>query len=106
MPVISIKGTTGVVKSRREGANVIVEKQIDAIITEKHVGIGKRLIGKHRPILTLSAEDVKGFDANTEAKLRAASQYMNDQTNKYGAALEKKHKEEVKKMTQRVKAVA
>ncbi len=63
MPTISIKGTTGTVKSRRQGANVIVEKTIEkGVITEAHKGTGKRIRGKQAAIISLSAEDAKGFE--------------------------------------------
>jgi hypothetical protein len=73
MPTLSIKGATGTVKTRREGGNVVVEKTIDkAVLIETHKGDGKRVKGKQTPgkPITLSAEDVKGFENNTEARIR------------------------------------
>ena len=62
MPTLSIKGATGTVKTRREGANVVVEKTIDkAVLVETHKGDGKRVNGKQAPgkPITLSAAEVK-----------------------------------------------
>ena len=120
MPAISIKGTTGNVKSRREGGDIIVEKTIDkGVITETHKGEGRRVKGKQKPreVITLSAADVKGIEKDTEEKIQAALkagkettkrqlQLMNTETNKYGEMLEKKHKAAAKKMTAKVKTIA
>ncbi len=117
MPAISIKGTTGNVKSRREGGDIIVEKTIEkAVVTETHQGEGKRVKGKQKPreLITLSVADVKGFEKDTAEKIKEAVkdgkeatkkqlQLMNTQTNEYGEKLEKKHKAAVKKMTIKVK---
>ena len=106
MPAISIKGTTGTVKSRRDGANIIVEKTIEkGVITETHKGTGKRIRGKQAAVITLSAEDAKGFENATAEVLQDAYRGMNVMTNKFGATLEAKHTATMKKMTQRVKTM-
>jgi hypothetical protein len=113
MPAITLKGTTGTIKSRQEGSNVVVEKTIDkAVITETHKGEGKRVKGKQAPgkPITLTAAEVKGFGNNTETRIKEAVKVgkeenkkaiaaLNEMANQYGATLEKKHQEESKKMT-------
>jgi hypothetical protein len=116
MPTLSIKGATGTVRTRREGSNVVVEKTIDkAILIETHKGDGKRARGKQAPgkPITLSATEVKGFENNTEARIREALSAgteenkktiaaINAQANRFGAMLEKKHEAETETMKKKV----
>ena len=112
MPAITLKGATGDVKTRREGSNVIVEKTIDkAVLVETHKAGGKRVTGKQTPgkPVTLTAADLKGFETDTQARIKEAVKvgreenkkaisWLNEQANQYGATLEKKHQAETKKM--------
>ncbi len=124
MPTLSIKGATGTVKTRREGGNVVVEKTIDkAVLVETHKAGGKRVTGKQTPgkPVTLTAADLKGFETDTQARIKEevkvgreentkAIEWLNEQANQYGATLEKKlaaeekkHKAETKKTAARMK---
>ena len=124
MPAITLKGATGTVKTRREGSNVIVEKTIDkAVLVETHKAGGKRVTGKQTPgkPVTLTAADLKGFETDTQARIKEAVKvgkeenkkaisWLNEQANQYGATLEKKldaetkkHKAETKKTAARMK---
>ena len=124
MPAITLKGATGDVKTRREGNTVIVEKTIDkAVLVETHKAGGKRVTGKQTPgkPVTLTAADLKGFEADTQARIKEAVKvgreenkkailWLNEQANQYGATLEKKlaaeekkHKAETKKTAARMK---
>jgi hypothetical protein len=113
MPTITLKGTTGTTKSRREGRDIVIEKTIDrAVITEIHKGDGKRVKGKQAPgkPITLSAAEMEGFENNIQERIREALREdkeetkktvagINEQANRFGATLEKKHQTEAKKMT-------
>ena len=124
MPTLSIKGATGTVKTRREGSNVVVEKTIDkAVLVETHKAEGKRVTGKQTPgkPITLTAAELKGFENDTQTRIREAVKegreenkkaisWLNEQANQYGATLEKKleaetkkHKAETKKTAARMK---
>jgi hypothetical protein len=124
MPAITLKGATGDVKTRREGSNVIVEKTIDkAVLVETHKAGGKRVTGKQTPgkPVTLTAADLKGFENDTQTRIKEAVKvgkeenkkailWLNEQANQYGATLEKKleaetkkHKAETKKTAARMK---
>ena len=124
MPAITLKGATGDVKTRREGNNVVVEKTIDkAVLVETHKAGGKRVTGKQTPgkPVTLTAADLKGFEADTQTRIKEAVNvgreenkkaisWLNEQANQYGATLEKKldaeekkHKAETKKTAARMK---
>ncbi len=120
MTAISIKGTTGNVKSRREGGDIIVEKTIEkAVVTETHQGAGKRVKGKQKPreLITLSAADVKGLEQETAEKIKEAMkdgkeatkkqlQLMNKATNDYGEMLERKHKAAEENMAAKMETIA
>ncbi len=120
MPTLSIKGATGTVKTRRAGGNVIVEKTIDkAILVETHKAGGKRVTGKQTPgkPVTLTAADLKGFETDTQARIKEAVKvgkeenkkaisWLNEQANQYGATLEKKLEAETKKHTAETKKTA
>ncbi len=85
MPAISLKGTTGTIKSRRQGGDIVVEKTINkAVITETHKGQGRRIKGKQadRSVVTLTPEEVNGFDRDTQRKIQIAFDAVRDESKK------------------------